>query len=273
MNFLSFLFSKTFLKNLLIALSLGVILFIAVFIWLKAFTHHGQAITVPDLTGLTSEEVKIITTSKDLRFEITDSIFFRELPRGTVVKQNPKPGSKVKENRRIYLTLNAVNPEMVSMPNLTGVTLRQSRPTLESYGLVLGKISYKPHLAINLVLEQTIDGRSITPGSLIPKGSAIDLVLGMGLSNETTELPDLIGYNLYFAREILADRYLNTGAIIYDETIVNDKDTANAFIWRQRPDYQDGGRLQLGANIDIWLSVDSTKLPGKVADETELSDN
>ncbi len=273
MNFLSFLFSKTFLKNLLIALSIGLILFISVFIWLRVFTHHGQAITVPDLTGLTNEEVKIITNSKDLRFEITDSIFFKELPRGTVVKQNPKPGSKVKENRRIYLTMNAVNPEMVSMPNLTGVTLRQSRTTLESYGLTLGKITYKPHLAVNLVLEQAIDGRSIQPGVLIPKGSDIDLVLGMGLSNETTELPDLIGFNLYFAREILADRYLNTGAIIYDETIVNDRDTANAFIWKQRPDYQGGGRLHLGANIDLWLSVDSTKMPGQVADDQISGDN
>ena len=48
---------------------------------------------------------------------MTDSIFFKELPRGTVAKQNPKPGSKVKEYRRIYLTMNAVNPEMVTMPN------------------------------------------------------------------------------------------------------------------------------------------------------------
>lgn len=169
--------------------------------------------------------------------------------------------------------MNAVNPEMISMPTLTGVTLRQSRTTLESYGLILGKISYKPHLAVNVVLEQTIDRHIIEPGTMVPKGSSIDLVLGMGLSNETTELPDLIGYNLYFAREILADRYLNTGAIIYDETIVNDKDTANAFIWRQRPNYQEGQRLHLGANIDLWLSVDSTKLPGIVSDETEIIGN
>jgi hypothetical protein len=49
------------------------------------------------LTGLPVEDVKIITESKKLRFEITDSIFYKELPRGSVAKQNPKPGSKVKK--------------------------------------------------------------------------------------------------------------------------------------------------------------------------------
>ncbi len=262
MNFFRFLFSRIFLKNLLIALTLGIVLLIAIFIWLKVFTHHGQAITVPDLTGLTQDEVGIITRSKNLRYKVTDSIFFKELPKGTVAKQNPKPGSKVKENRRLYLTMNALNPEMVTMPTLTGVTLRQSRTTLESYGLNLGKISYKPHIAVNVVLEQSINGQPIESGSMVPKGAEIDLVLGMGLSNETTEIPDLMGFNLYFAREILADRYLNTGAVIYDETVVDDQDTANAFIWRQRPEFEQGFRLHVGANIDLWLTTDSTRLPG-----------
>ncbi len=261
MNFFRFLASKIFLKNLLIAAIIAIILFIGAFVWLNIYTHHGKTITVPDLSGLTEEEIQIIIDSKDLRYEVIDSIFYKELPRGTVAKQNPEPGKKVKENRRIYIIMNAFNPEKVIMPTVTGVSLRQARAILSTYGLNLGNISYKPDFAINVVLEQKYRDSIIEPGTMIIKGARIDLVLGQGLSNETSEVPNLTGLNLIVAKDLLADKYLNTGAVIYDNTVKNDEDTSMAFIWRQRPLYENGNRLQMGANVDVWLTVDSTKLP------------
>ncbi len=261
MNFLNFLVSKTFVKNLLIATAIIIVLFAGTLIWLRVYTHHGQAITVPDLTGLSPEEVQLILDSKNLRYEVTDSIFYKELPRGSVARQNPKPGSKVKELRRIYLTMNAVNPEQVTMPTVTGVSLRQARSTLESYGLKLGKISYRPDVFMNRVLEQRLNDTIVQPGSRVLKGSSIDLVLGQGLSDETTAVPDLMGMSLFTARNLLADRYLNINAVIYDNSITNEEDTTRAFIWRQRPTFEEGNMIHLGANVDVWLTVDSTKIP------------
>ncbi|MFW5820155.1 MAG: PASTA domain-containing protein [Bacteroidota bacterium] len=261
MNFLKILISKEFLKNLLIIVIIGVVLIAGAFIWLKIYTKHGQTITVPDLSGLTSEEVEIITRSKSIRFEVVDSIFDQDLPRGTVAKQNPRPGSKVKENRRLYLTMNAVNPEKVSMPDVTGVSLRQARAVLETYGLTLGKISYKPDIAVNVVLEQQNNDSAILPGTIVEKNSEIDLVLGQGLSNETTLVPNLVGFDHELAKEFLADRYLNVGALIYDNTFENKEDTAQAFIWKQRPPFEEKNQLKLGENVDIWLTTDTTKLP------------
>ncbi len=261
MNFLNFLISKTFLKNLLIAVAIVIVIFAGTLIWLRIYTHHGQAITVPDLTGLNREEVESILDSKNLRYKVTDSIFYKELPRGSVARQNPKPGSKVKEYRRIYLTMNAINPEKVTMPAVTGVSLRQARSTLESYGLNLGKLSYKPDMFMNRVLEQRINDTLAEPGARVLKGSNIDLVLGRGLSEETTAVPDLVGLSLFTARNMLADRYLNINAVIYDNHVTNEVDTANAFIWRQRPEFQEGNTIHLGANVDVWLTIDSTKLP------------
>lgn len=261
MNFLKFLFTRLFLKNLLIALGITIFLMIATLIWLKIFTHHGQALTVPDLTGLSLEEVDEVTRAKKIRYNVTDSVFFRELPRGTVVKQNPRQGMKVKTNRTIYLSMNAMNPERVTMPTVTGVSLRQARAILETYGLNLGKISYKPDIAINNVLQQMIDNTEALPGSMVIKGSAINLVLGRGLSDQTTMVPNLVGIDVLTAKELLADRYLNYGAIVYDNSIATGRDTIFAFVWRQRPDVSEGVRLQLGSNVDIWITVDSTKLP------------
>ena len=261
MNFLNFLTSKSFLRNLGIAAAIIIVVIAGTLLWLRIYTQHGQAITVPDLTGLDKEEVQTILDSKNLRYEVIDSIFYRELPRGTVARQNPKPGSKVKELRRIYLIMNAVNPEKVTMPAVTGVSLRQARATLESYGLKLGKISYKPDMFTNRVLEQHYNDTLIEPGSKVLKGSSIDLVLGQGLSDETTAVPDLIGMSLYTARNLLADRYLNVNAVIYDKSVTNEEDTTMSFIWRQRPDFEQGSKIHLGANVDVWLTIDSTKLP------------
>lgn len=264
MDFLKFLLTRIFFKNLLIAVGIGCVLLIASLIWLRVFTHHGQALTVPDLTGLSIEEVDVITKAKKLRYSVTDSVFFRELPKGTVVKQNPRQGMKVKVNRTIYLSMNAVNPERVAMPTVTGVSLRQARATLETYGLSLGKISYKPDIAVNIVLEQMLNDTVINPGSMIIKGSSVNLVLGRGLSDQTTLVPNLVGVEVLKAKDLLADRYLNSGAIVYDNSVATGLDTLYAFVWKQKPDVAEATeevRLQLGSNVDIWVTVDSTKLP------------
>ena len=147
------------------------------------------------------------------------------------------------------------------MPTVTGVSLRQARAILETYRLNFGKISYKPDIAVNIVLQQMYNGKVIEPGEMIIKGSYVDLVLGRGLSDETTLVPSLIGKNYRTAKDILADRYLNIGATVYDNTVLTGEDTMYSFIWRQVPGVEEESRLQLGSNIDIWLTTDSTRLP------------
>lgn len=261
MDFLRFLLSKKFFSHLGIAIAVGIILILAVLLWLRIYTHHGQAITVPDLTALTTDEVGDVTTSRHLRYEVIDSVFSNELPRGTVLKQNPKANSRVKKDRKIFLTMNAVNPEMVSMPALVGLSNRQSRLALQNAGLILGDISYQPDYARNNVLQQMHNGSVINEGTEITKGTVIDLVLGMGPSSETTRIPDLIGVGLEAATDMIADYYLNIGAITYDESMENAEDTSAAFIWRQYPEFEEFSRLNMGMEVDIWLSIDSTLLP------------
>ena len=274
MDFLRFLLSKKFFRHLGYAIALGIILMLAVMLWLRVYTHHGQAITVPNLTGLTTDEVGDVTTSRHLRFEVVDSVFSNELPRGTVLKQNPKANSRVKNNRKIFLTMNAINPEMVSMPRLVGLSIRQARLALQNAGLLLGDIKYRPDYAINNVLQQMQDGSVINEGTEITKGTVIDLVLGMGLSSETTRVPELIGLGLEAAADMIADFYLNIGAITYDESMETAEDSSAAFIWRQYPEFEEFSRLNMGMEVDIWLTIDSTLLPQPdsilFGDDTEI---
>ncbi len=261
MDFFRFLLTKKFLRHLGLAVAISLVLLLGTLLWLKIYTHHGNTIVVPDLAGLTMDEVDDVTSSRRLRFEVVDSVFSTEMPRGTVIKQNPNARSRVKKNRKIFLTMNAVNPEMVSMPQLIGLSFRQAKLALQNAGLIQGTIQYKPDFAKNNVLQQMHNHSVINEGTVITKGAVIDLVLGMGLSSKTTRVPDLVGLGLEEASAIISDYFLNLGALTYDLSFEEAEDSAGAFIWRQYPDFDEFKRLNMGMEMDIWLTLDSTRMP------------
>ncbi|MEA3460243.1 MAG: PASTA domain-containing protein [Bacteroidota bacterium] len=271
MDFFRFLITKKFLRHLGLAVAITLILLLVILLWLKIYTHHGRTIVVPDLAGLTLEEVDDVTSSRRLRYEVVDSVFSTEMPRGTVLKQNPYASSRVKKNRKVFLTMNAVNPEMVSMPQLVGLSFRQARLALQNAGLIPGTITYKPDFAKNNVLQQMLGDTVINEGTVITKGAVIDLVLGMGLSSKTTRVPDLVGLGLVEASEIISDYYLNLGAVTYDKSFEEAEDSSGAFIWRQYPDFDEFKRLNMGMEMDIWLTLDSSLLP--VPDSSFIGDD
>jgi beta-lactam-binding protein with PASTA domain len=125
----------------------------------------------------------------------------------------------------------------------------------------MGQLRYRPDLSIDVVIDQLYKGKKIAGGDSLQKGSVIDLVLGKGLSNQRTPVPDLIGMSLEPAKNKILVSSLNLGTFIYDSTIVNGYDTANAFVYKQNPEFKEDASLQLGSAIYLWLTVDTTKLP------------
>ena len=180
MNFFRFLYSKRFLRHVL-----GMIVIVSVLVWvvlfaLRIYTQHGKYYIVPDYTGKTIDEVMAGNESAKFDFVVIDSVFDLTKTKGTILHQDPYPDSKVKENRKIYLTIVSFIPEKTSMPDLKFLTLRQAINTLESCGLKTGKISYIPAFDADAVQQQRYDGKVIVAGTHLDKGSVIDLTVGMG---------------------------------------------------------------------------------------------
>jgi eukaryotic-like serine/threonine-protein kinase len=245
-----------------ILLALMVVVFLSVFSLqiLKLYTHHGQSITVPELVGESLEEAINEINQKHLRFGVIDSAFVLDLEPGTVLDQYPKANDKVKQGRRIFLTIASETPEQVAVPKLTDVSIREAQSRLENIGLQIGHLTYRPSEFFDLVLDQRFEGSFITPGTLLPKGSKVDLVVGRGLSSEQTNIPDLTGLTLSIARSFVDNLNLNIGAIIYDQTIITSIDSMKARIWKQYPDLTNSSTVGLGTSIDLWLTTDETKL-------------
>ena len=113
--------------------------------------------------------------------EILDSSNFNpDYPKFSVIEQDPLAGKKVKENRKIYLTLNPSGYRKVMVPELKERTFRQAKPTLEALGFEVGKITYIDNIAKDVVLKMSHEGQTVSSGSMLPKTSKIDLVLGNG---------------------------------------------------------------------------------------------
>jgi len=260
MSLKEFIFSKQFLKNFGTAAVIVVGFLMALLIWLNFYTRHGQSRPVPDFIGKTLDETHQLARKARVRYQIIDSVYTAEVPRGCVADQNPLPGFRVKKWRNIMITINAFNPEMVAMPNLVNLPRRQAVAILEAAGLEIGIPRYVPDISVDVVLKQLYNGRDIPEGDSIQKGSVIDLVLGKGLSNQRTPVPDLAGMDLATARDRIFGASLTLVTSIYDNTVLTAADSSRAFVYKQNPEFNVDATIQLGSSMYLWLTVDSTKL-------------
>lgn len=193
MNFLSFVISKTFWFQAIIALIVTVALGFLALKWIEASTKHGESIEVPDLSKMQVDEAQDELALQHLRLEVLDSVNYNpDYPRFSVIEQNPVPGKRVKEKRKIYVKINPSGYQKIEIPNLIRHTKRQVIPTLEILGFKVGDTTYKPDIAKDAVLEMSVKGKKIKPGDMIKKTSTIDLVLGDGKPKRNKKKKDTV---------------------------------------------------------------------------------
>jgi beta-lactam-binding protein with PASTA domain len=255
-QFLKFLISKVFFKNLLIAIGITLVILIVIQLGLRLYTEHGKEINVPNFSGMQLTEVDQLCYKDNLLWTIVDSVYNRDSAGGIVMDQYPLAGSRVKRNRKIFITTNAYYPETILMPKAVDMPYRQAERLLQSNGLILEDVEYEPYFAPKYVLEQKYEGEVIEPGTPIQKGSGITLVVGQGLSNERAIVPDLILMSKDSAMKVARGSFFNLGAVSYDYSIEDGEDSAQARVYRQFPN-ENQQKARLGSSIDIWLTIDS----------------
>lgn len=252
MGLFYFLGRKKFYLHLLIAIALGFILFWLIIKSLDTFTRHGDVYIVPDFSGQTVQHIIDQNFEEFFVLTVIDSVYDKKREKGTVIQQHPIPGSRVKQGRHVYLTIVSEKPELVLLPNLKNLSLRQALVTLESIDLHVGKIQYVDYFARNAVVDQVIDNEPMEPGTELVVGSSIDLVVGKGPITAGTPIPLLIAKKQSEAIEALHYAYLNIGR----EYFTDDNDTAHARVYKTAPSPFDGDMLPLGETVDVWYRSD-----------------
>ncbi len=248
MRFFRFLTKKIFYINLGIAVVITSILFLLVFWFLSMYTRHGHTILVPDLTGSTLEDLRNENLQNEFEFIVMDSVYDPGEEKGSIIQQDPLPYAKVKSGRKIYITIVAKLPEMVSMPNLLDLSLRQALVELRTADLRVNYLDYVSHFAENAILAQMYLGDTIQPGTLVEVGSRIDLVIGRGLANNKVPVPFLIGKNKNEAYQLIHKGTFNIGKEYYLDV----EDTSAIRVYKQYPDWDSDTLLPHGDYINIW---------------------
>ena len=225
-------------------------------------TRHGKSIVVPNFVGMDISEAEREAERMDLRIVVQDSIFDSDVAGGVVVEQLPRHGDKrsveVKPGRKIYLTINAYNRRMVTVPYVAKQSLRQAKNQLERAGLTIRELIYEPDMvATDYVLREEINGRQImatsTPVS-VPYGTGVTLYVSYQSGRASRVVPKLIGMRLSQAQSTLWDNGLNVGKIEYDASVKDFKDRREAKVYKQSLHQNQGARP--GARVSLWLTVD-----------------
>ncbi|HEY0653801.1 MAG TPA: PASTA domain-containing protein [Chryseosolibacter sp.] len=236
----------------------GLLLLIAVtyfYAYLPNVTNHGETITVPNIEGLDSKKAEEFLTRHDLRFEVNDSSYSSQYPPLTVLKQFPSAGAKVKENRKIYVSVNRINPPTVPMPDLINGSLINAEAVLKGSELKRGKIQLVRGPWLNLVQEMRIKGSKVEPNVRVPKGTVVDLVVmdGGGMNFPT---PNVLNYSYDEADVSIKGVHLSVGNV----TIVGGDTTGmNPVVLKQKP--SPGENIRVGDVVDLWIGAPDAEVP------------
>jgi len=259
----------SFIINLGIAISLLAFLSLFYFyIYLPNTTNHGETITVPSLEGMDVDKIEDFLSGHDLRFEISDSSYSEDFPPLTVLQQFPKSGSKVKENRKIYITLNRVTPPTVPMPDLVDRSRINAEVVLKSNELRRGHIILEPSPFLNLVKEMRYLGKPIEEGTRVPKGAVIDLVVGDGNGRSDFRIGNLIGDSYETALFKLQGWNLHLGTVEIPAGV--DTTGTSPVVYKQYPEINE--QVRVGDPVDLWLAPPGYVEPDDEEDEESESD-
>jgi beta-lactam-binding protein with PASTA domain len=188
-NFFNFLGSRVFLIQLGLALLVVVLLVVGSLQWLKGSTNHGEFVEVPDLSKLSVMEMRKVIEGADLRYEVLDSANFNpNYPKFSILEQTPLAGSKVKANRKIYVTVNPSGYSKVTVPEIIQNSIRNATSKLRAVGLDVQGVTYIDELGKDMVYYIKYKGKNIRPGDQLPKTSKIELVCGNGSLTERAQL-------------------------------------------------------------------------------------
>ena len=261
--------------------------------YLLNITYHGETVSVPDLEGMNVNEVREFLEKRDLGFIIEDSTYSESHKPNVVLTQTPAAGDMVKRNRKIRVTINPLSPPKVKLPYLVDLPFSEALRKIKNTDLKLGKISYKPYIGQNIILEQKINGKTynaedqnlIKNGDiLVTKGTVVNLLIGDGVGKVDFPVPDLVGLTLDEAELIIKGSELYVGVIKYDFNSSREigtvlKQTPTPYFGRLKKGVKAGSAMdnrerqmtRAGQVMDLWVAGNPAARP-EDAEEEELTE-
>lgn len=253
-----FLTSWMFWRNFIGILTMFLVVFFMTFWWMDCYTRHGSSYQVEDFKGMSVPDAQKLAKQKNFTIMIADSLFLPGQPPNTVLSQTPEPQSKVKKNRKIYLTVTKASPDQVEIPGLTGgnddyATYQKKLKRLKVNSKVKER-RFNNKLEPNTILEVYYNDENVTEklrgGFKVDMGSTVEVIVTERKGGRV-QIPDLVCMRFNEAEFLVGNYELNIGSIITDATVI---DQNSAYVWRQVPTANANQRFAIGSSVDIYLT-------------------
>lgn len=261
-DFFSFMTSKLFLKQLLLIILFYLAIALILLLWLRVYTHHGQKLRLPDYRYQKVEMAMQKADDDGFEIIVDDSLFVVGKEGGLIIDQNPKVGSMVKQNRKIYVVITKHDADKIKMsdiPRLYGASFDVRQKELELMGIKSRIIGYMYDKSDpNNILKVYYNGRIIVSDTIfnrdveIPKGGTLDFILSKK-SGGDTELPDLKCKSGNEAVFLLESGNFDLGILTLDGVEVKEP---SGYVISQNPPATNN--LPMHTKVDLELS---SKLP------------
>lgn len=248
---LGFFISKFLWVNVLLLIIAFIVIVKLALVFTDIYSHHGESIVVPDLTGMQVEEAKTKLKTMKLKLLVVDSLYKNKVKPGSIISQVPKPGFAVKRKRKIKLVVATSTPEKVELQKGIDLSLRQAIQMLMSKGLEVGELRFKQSQFSNLVLGFEIDGKTIEESTIVNKGTVVDIIVGKDYRHRAV-VPRLKDKYLEDASIQILMSGLNLGRIEYSESVETYLDTLKATVYKQS--MMSGNKVTPGSKINIYLT-------------------
>lgn len=180
-KFSNFIKRHPIISAIISILIVDILLLVIASFGLGWFTNHNQYQIVPELKGMNVAEAAAKLRQSNLVLEISDSIFEASTSPGNIIIQTPKAGSKIKNNRTIYVTIRSFSTQQVSIPSIVDLSLRQGMSMLQAAGFKNIAVEKIPSEYSDLIYDLKMNGLSLSPGDKVPINANLTIVVGDGL--------------------------------------------------------------------------------------------
>lgn len=156
--------------------------------WLGVYTHHGEAIVVPDLRQKSFRDAQHILQGLGLDVVVSDTGYVKTLSPDCILEQTPAPGEKVKSGRVVTVIINAEHSPMIALPDIIdNSSLREAMAKLSAMGFKVGKPEYVPGER-DWVYGVTVRGRQVVAGDRISVDDVVTVQAGSGMRDESDSI-------------------------------------------------------------------------------------
>lgn len=147
---------------------------------LNAYTHHGEALTVPDLKNKRFADADRIMADMQLQMVVNDTGYIRTLPPDCILSQSPAAGEKVKSGHIIYVTINSLQTPTLIIPDvIDNSSIREAMAKLTAMGFKLGTPVHIPGEK-DWVYGITVNGHRVNVGDRVTVNDRLIIQVGNG---------------------------------------------------------------------------------------------